>query len=333
MILSYNTSMDGRLLSVVIVNSHVISFKQVGDHFLERSRWMMDGFRSTCWSTHLSIDIENRSLYDGTEHRWWSSNECQTHRIAAFLSTICKNFFFDKMPKMKLNRTLPLPPPHHHYRDWTMCVFYLILCSLHLSDLLRACALVPIFESVFDEIWFTMKMQSMPSEPKLNDSTNNSKMTESQEKVTSLPIKKLSLTAFDTDQIDVGSLHSGSDDSISLMNKSIEEASLIERFKDVSAHELVDVLEDRDTASTFIDVENNTEITIHSIEQKQLIYFEKIVLNRIDIMSNQLNTMSKRVSHFHFSPSDISFVLDRSFDQHRFHTYIKNNQFSRWSIY
>ena len=75
----------------------------------------------------------------------------------------------------------------------------------------------------------------------------------------------------DTDQIDTGSIDNKSGDSIDLNNYSIERNPLMEQLNEIPANELIDALEDDDTANILIDVGiGNKNDIIDPIEETQL---------------------------------------------------------------
>jgi hypothetical protein len=53
---------------------------------------------------------------------------------------------------------------------------------VHLSDLPRACELVPIFESMFYDEWLSMKKKQTRREQEPDYFTNNTRMIESKRK-------------------------------------------------------------------------------------------------------------------------------------------------------
>ena len=56
---------------------------------------------------------------------------------------------------------------------------------IHLSDLPRACELVPIFESLFYDEWLTMKKKQIRREQEPDYFTNNTRMIESKRRFVS----------------------------------------------------------------------------------------------------------------------------------------------------
>jgi ribonuclease Z len=66
-------------------------------------------------------------------------------------------------------------------RPENVCISFDFM-RVHLSDLPRACELVPVFESMFYDEWLTMKKRQTRREQEPDYFTNNSRMIESKRK-------------------------------------------------------------------------------------------------------------------------------------------------------
>jgi len=95
---------------------------------------------------------------------------------------------YAKIPFLSENKDLPEEQLADQQRPENVCISFDFM-RLHLSDLPRACEVVPIFESMFYEDWLTMKKRQTRREQEPDYFTNNARMIEAKKRKSKSPPK------------------------------------------------------------------------------------------------------------------------------------------------
>lgn len=95
---------------------------------------------------------------------------------------------YAKIPFLSENKDLPEEQLANQQRPENVCISFDFM-RLHLSDLPRACEVVPIFESMFYEDWLTMKKRQTRREQEPDYFTNNARMIEAKKRKAKSPPK------------------------------------------------------------------------------------------------------------------------------------------------